>query len=920
MSEFEGLSFPEKELKEILKASENNKLVFFIGSGFSKFSETEFRKSPDWNELIDELKEDLNASHERDPLKIAQLYFLKFGHHTYVNKIKSSIIELEPSDFHRKLFDLNPHYIITTNWDDLIEKTAKSLGLAYDLISSDADLAQSQLDKKIIKMHGDFRQHNFVFKEDDYLRYSNNFPLIENYIKGIFSTSMVIFLGYSYSDYDLKQIVTWITNISKSTPKKYLLQKNFDDAQVHYLKNHGISTLTPLMGAASYKDLYNIFFADLKNITKTDELIAKYMLTLGDAINSPDEKSFILRKISNYINNKLGVLSQYNVVLPEQIGRKFTNCTIEYDRDIMFRVQGDDLTTDYNKYSRIVNEFYFNNILNCDDENRDCIINILNKAFISKVAVGGKTYPVKSFLLDGDDLLRDKISFNYSSDSDVILFGNKEFRKLLEYFLCKVQHYINENNYVMATIHMANYDIIYDIVESNASNEYDKLYDVSKEIIKDFLPYDYNKKIRDFPKSIQKDLEYLIKIIELDEIYKAYYRFNVEIQKNQSYANIRINGGFASSIDELKLRNKLYPYIFFIIGNDIFIDVFVETKNFFESTILGSLEHNLMEDDFHINVLDLFILIKYCKKNKLEDFARKLFTDKRFLAVCKISINEIIIIKNYLLSSIKNICHLFYFEDQRSIYLTSIHNWFYNVILISGFVRWNDKQLGALIDCILPVFEFRTKNVDIYESIKYFKDINLYFYEKHHPYFLKMIDVILNKIILDEHNAYDKFVLTSKTVLNIYATSLKHDFFYENVELLDSALSKLMGKSDRVKTFFTDNLLLDIKEIGNVDVKTSIDNFIYNNVLDVSLKEPSDYISKLMLFSRGYPIPDGFIQRLELFINESIPGKLLNDKFLSADIQNRLPSLLRFLIEVKGLSQFSDALTNIESKMGDQKQ
>lgn len=231
MIELNPLSFSEYDLNEILNASQDNKLVLFIGAGFSKFSETELIKIPTWRELINELKDDLGLSEENDYLKIAQLYFLQYGQNSYVKKVKSIIRDLKPSLFHKMLFELNPHYIITTNWDSLLEKTAQDIGLAYDLVSSDVDLAQSHLDKKIIKMHGDFRQNNFVFKEDDYLQYSQNFPLIENFIKGIFSTNTVVFLGYSYSDYDLKQIVSWVTTISKATPRKYLLQKNHDAAQ-----------------------------------------------------------------------------------------------------------------------------------------------------------------------------------------------------------------------------------------------------------------------------------------------------------------------------------------------------------------------------------------------------------------------------------------------------------------------------------------------------------------------------------------------------------------------------------------------------------------------------------------------------------------------------------------------------------------
>ncbi|EFE6188865.1 hypothetical protein F0D90_21805, partial [Escherichia coli] len=149
------LSFSEYDLNEILNASQDNKLVLFIGAGFSKFSETELIKIPTWRELINELKDDLGLSEENDYLKIAQLYFLQYGQNSYVKKVKSIIRDLKPSLFHKMLFELNPHYIITTNWDSLLEKTAQDIGLAYDLVSSDVDLAQSHLDKKIIKMHGD---------------------------------------------------------------------------------------------------------------------------------------------------------------------------------------------------------------------------------------------------------------------------------------------------------------------------------------------------------------------------------------------------------------------------------------------------------------------------------------------------------------------------------------------------------------------------------------------------------------------------------------------------------------------------------------------------------------------------------------------------------------------------------------------
>ncbi|HDL8020787.1 TPA: SIR2 family protein, partial [Yersinia enterocolitica] len=101
----------------------------------------------------------------------------------------------------------------------------------------------SSLDKKLVKMHGDFKNHNIVFKEDDYINYKHNFPLIENYIKSILSTHTVVFLGYSHNDVDLKQIVKWTQNHSKVRPPMYLVMFNEVTSQIKYLESHGITTL-----------------------------------------------------------------------------------------------------------------------------------------------------------------------------------------------------------------------------------------------------------------------------------------------------------------------------------------------------------------------------------------------------------------------------------------------------------------------------------------------------------------------------------------------------------------------------------------------------------------------------------------------------------------------------------------------------
>ncbi len=935
MTKLNYLSFEEKALNEIIEASRNNKLVFFIGAGFSKFSETDLVKIPSWPELIRELKSDLNLPEEQDFLKIAQLYFLKYGQHAYVNKVKSSIRELDPSDFHKKLFDLNPHHIITTNWDDLIEKTSKNMGLAYDVISSDTDLAHSQLDKKIIKMHGDFGQHNFVFKEDDYLQYSQNFPLIESYIKGVFSTHTIVFLGYSYSDYNLKQIVSWIRNISKATPQKYLFQEASEDVQAQYLRNHGISSLYPLSSLSinvkedRYKKLYSTFFNDLKTVQNPNDFIEKVFIKVSseiDTINANTEISdsskknqidnlqrILKNKITEFFEKKFHVLSQYNVLHPEQISRKFTNCTVDYKSKKLTLVFHDKyLTGDFNEQARNINNIYIKDVLNNSDYNS--LQTILNKALIGELNLGNNTFEIKNRLEEIDRTIIKKMHFNYERNDIEVLLLNKEYKKLLEIFLSKVQLYLKEKNYIMSAINMANYDYICKVVDFDYRTGYSSFNksDISEEIIELFKPFDYKNKLRDFPIDIQDDLQDLQEILELKEIYNLYYRLSIESQKNQKNAELRTKGGMAWDMEEYTFRAKLYPYIYFFLGNEIIIENLKEIKNLFESNMLASLYHYFLDNKFYVNISDLFIIIKYCDSDKLTDFTTQLIKDKNLLKINTLDDKKIISLKVYLLRSLKNICQLFSFKDQNSINTTDLDRWFNNVLIILGLMKWSDKQFNRIIDEIIPVFKVRTWNIKIYESFQYLLYENWHLYEASHSCMHKILDVLLQKIVINKYNGFDEHILRQGTLRNIYTISMNKEHLYENDKLVKEAIDTISKKPLSYQKFFTDNLLLNIKNIGSETVKALIDEFVIETILNSQCEDPKDYLEKLNLIANGYSVPNDFIESLEKFIDEY---NRIDLEVLKVGIETELPRVLEFLIKEKNMNQFTNVLNQFEQKV-----
>lgn len=300
-------------LAKIQEAKNDNKLVFFIGSGMSKNVGL-----PDWGELIYELKKDLNTK-EEDYLKIAQLYFLEFGEHEYIKKVKSFFPseKTNPLNTHNLLIKLFPQNIITTNWDVVIEKAIDNEMALYDIVRNDSELINTTSNRKLIKMHGDIEIGNIVFKEDDYLEYSKKFPLIENYVKSILSTNTVIFLGYSYNDINLKYITKWIQDSSQVRPPAYMIVFKEDKIQEKYFKNHGISVLN-ISDKYTYKDKYlqiEAFFNDI--------LIAR-----NNFANIQNELEMI-----DAFYNLFQSFEHFNIVLIDQLTKLLKNKSIKFRID-----------------------------------------------------------------------------------------------------------------------------------------------------------------------------------------------------------------------------------------------------------------------------------------------------------------------------------------------------------------------------------------------------------------------------------------------------------------------------------------------------------------------------------------------------------------------------------------------------------
>lgn len=225
-------------IQHIQSASEAGRLVMFVGAGVSVNSGV-----PAWRGLIDSMKKELPDSikNEVDDLKVAQMYKDSRGYKEYMDKVKDTLKynQTIPNPIHKTILELLPAHIITTNYDDLLEQEIKKEYHQYSIIRQDSDLPNMAYPNALIKMHGDFVTDNIVLSEDDYYAYPRNFALIRAFVQSLFASKLVVFVGFSFADLNLKIILDELREILHEQMQPVYLISDIkpDEATIKYFDN-----------------------------------------------------------------------------------------------------------------------------------------------------------------------------------------------------------------------------------------------------------------------------------------------------------------------------------------------------------------------------------------------------------------------------------------------------------------------------------------------------------------------------------------------------------------------------------------------------------------------------------------------------------------------------------------------------------
>lgn len=812
------MSIDNKHIQNIINANNGNSLAIFVGAGISKSSETDSLKLPDWSDLIEDLKLELDIKDEFDYLKIAQLYFLEFGEFVYYKKLKEYFPDyIKPSELHKLIFRINPHVIITTNWDNILERTIEENAFIYDTISSDIDLTKSSLQNKVIKMHGDFTNNNIVFKEDDYINYQLNFPLLENYLKSILSTHTVLFIGYSYNDFNLKQILKWIQKHSEVRPPMYITTFKNNNTSKKYFENHGVTSLNiekepklSISFSSAYSEKTYSFLHRIKNLNERS-VVKSESLTL------------------EFILGKLNIFGSLEGLLLDQIQTAFSNCGFTFDEDersILKFYQG-ELTGDYDLTRRNIYKNFVSILNEIDTKEKEPsgrileIFKLLSKGDIKGIVLRNeKKPPFREWYIEFSKYLgkpkpdrsEKHLNFDYlnfsKSNSDVIdllehSFILQQLERLEESFQVveeAISLCLKQRIYPLLFVAMYNRNsLLWKLKYSLGKRDMREKYDEMEE-------YDLKERFFNLPHELRLAIEPIYNFVDQSSIISYAFRIAQDLKKTEDSRRTVESGGMVFGSEVTKHASRHNNLINFVLRNTVMVEGLSAFKSINRHFVEISIHRQVQKSEVKLTKTELFACIKYIELKDLKVIFNDFYNGSDKSGKFRIIETE----RDWLINKVfQNIVSLFLSSKE---IFSNYDGYIQNTILILSVAKHSKKQFGEIVKIISRIIAEGNNTFSIFKSINLFLGIqyNLYKSEIEPAILLEMIENLINRLVTKKFNGHEYRAITTNELHNLYRYAREKEVIFDNYSMVERLIGEINDYNISDKIEVSQNLLLSI--------------------------------------------------------------------------------------------------------------
>jgi hypothetical protein len=198
--------------------------VVFVGAGLSRGAGL-----LDWADLIKRLNDELQVpDHDRhDFLDLAQWYRERFGPARLAAVIREAFHHPNrpgslPTLAHYLLLGLPVRQVLTTNYDDLIERALAALKRYPVTVVRQEDVARTGHGEgvQVVKLHGDAeRAEEIVLTRDDYEEFFHRRPAMALLLEGLLLTRTFFFVGYGLRDPNFRQLYGRIARMLRAAKR-----------------------------------------------------------------------------------------------------------------------------------------------------------------------------------------------------------------------------------------------------------------------------------------------------------------------------------------------------------------------------------------------------------------------------------------------------------------------------------------------------------------------------------------------------------------------------------------------------------------------------------------------------------------------------------------------------------------------------
>ena len=789
MTEEQYNIFLKESLVNIKKFYNNEQLSLFVGAGVSIESEL-----PNWNDLINELKKELNTK-ENDFLKIAQLYFLQFGENIYYKKLleKFDLSNKKPNELIDSIVKMRCKNIVTTNWDDLLEKSISNYGMFYDVVKNSDDFSNLGINTNLlIKMHGDLLDRNIVFKEDDYLSYSDNFSLIELFVKSIFIRSVVLFVGYSVSDFNVKQLITWVQNRTNQNLPIYFLEvrKDFDYLEFTYYKSK------------------NIYILYTKSLFKNANEVLKEIK--GEITTIFSEKKVFLESVYNALKpfENHNYISGYDI--KDTLKSTFSLYGIH---EIIFLAWGKpNIFIQTKEIKTLLQSF---KISDFKEDKRlleitKSIYKIFRKSIISSISDFNTQKTFFSF------------KTNFAIDDSILLFDKKSIKKQL------IEHNKDDLKKAYLEYNLESYYESYQTLKK-ASLEYFKQRDYSKYLISEYNIKKFCNLLRfgekKYDEGFQEEIENICKDINNNPFTDIYYQLPKAVQltmknfididmfeeKKKNYTQHLLKDIVEKGKNRLDYTVQELYYFNLDLVTNINANYLLINHNISEIYV------NIFETAIHqyqykkikwINYPFIFVgILGYSSWKDLYEFLQ----EKNILRLSEDSK-----LNDNLKKTYENLLNTYL--EQAKLY-DIYEQYFTNYFIILNFSELSKEDISLMASSIIEIFNRRLMKWSDYELIDVF--ISKYKDRIDENILKSILEIFLDKFICNRFNVYDIEIIDRVNIFSNIFDSLKEKNIKIDTKKIQSYINKVDNMDKRTKFKIYSKFLTGLSQI--VDKKFEIE-------------------------------------------------------------------------------------------------